>query len=116
MTKLKSADQIDMTFTALDYYQLVPRATGARFPSEGLNREEVKTWLSNTCFLMAVASQQDYAVVGPAFPGMSTDPLFFASIDWLLKTLVTIQQLNLSGHYAAFHSRLSCMICSRTCI
>jgi hypothetical protein len=86
-TKLKSADQIEMTFTALDYYRLVPGATGSRFPSEGLSREEVKTWLSNTHFLLAVASQQDYAVVGPAFPGMSTDPLFFAGIDWLLKTL-----------------------------
>jgi hypothetical protein len=86
-TKLKSADQIEMTFMALDYYRLVPEATGSRFPSEGLGREEVKTWLPNTRFLLAIASQQDYAVVGPAFPGMLTDPLFFAGIDWLLKTL-----------------------------
>jgi hypothetical protein len=47
-TKLKSADQIDMTFMALDYFQLVASS---------------------------------------AFPGMSTDPLFLASVDWLLKTL-----------------------------
>ena len=86
-TKLKSAVQIDTTFTALDYFRLVPGTTGAKFPSEGLSREEVKTWLSNTRFLLAVASQQDYSVVRPTFPGMSTDPLFFAGIDWLLKTL-----------------------------
>jgi hypothetical protein len=40
----------------------------------------------NTHFLLAVASQQDYSVVGPAFPGMLTDPLFIAGINWLLKT------------------------------
>jgi hypothetical protein len=86
-TKLKSDDQIDMTFMALDYFQLVPGTTGAKFLSEGLNREEVKTWLSNTQFLLSVTSEQDYLVVSSAFPGMSTDPLFLASIDWLLKTL-----------------------------
>ncbi len=86
MTKLKSADQIDMTFMALDYYWLVFRATCTQFPSDGLSREEVKTWLMNTHFLLAVASQQDYSVVGPAFPGMLTDPLFIAGINWLLKT------------------------------
>jgi hypothetical protein len=37
-TKLKSTDQIDMTFMALDYFQLVPGTTGAKFLSEGLNR------------------------------------------------------------------------------